>query len=228
MIDKVLEKRLASNKFFKFPNRHTQIFLSLLSESYDKILDVGCGKGYFTYVSAKEKKIKHSYGCDVYDEFQKDEIAPFVERAEYAQIENNILPFRDNEFDLVFSVDVIEHIVDDFNFVREKIRVCRSGGKVIIGTPNRWRIANIFLKIIGRLKYPRRMGRDTYGDVIHIREYSKKDLISLLQKENKINQNSLEIIPCWYGIPALNLGVDKMPRALEGICNFWFVGFNKK
>jgi len=72
------------------------------------------------------------------------------------------------------------------------------------------------------------LGKDTYGDAIHLREYKKNDLINLLRNNNHINLESLKIFPCWYGLPPLNLGVERLPVIFENFCNFWFIKFNKK
>ncbi len=45
------------------------------------------------------------------------------------------LPLRDSVFDLVVSVDVMEHIPDDKRTLREFSRVLRPGGLVMIHTP---------------------------------------------------------------------------------------------
>jgi SAM-dependent methyltransferase len=46
------------------------------------------------------------------------------------------LPFADNAFDLVVSIDVHEHLDDPLPVTRELARVSRSGGTVIVTTPN--------------------------------------------------------------------------------------------
>ena len=46
------------------------------------------------------------------------------------------LPFADGEFDCVISFQVIEHIKQDAEFVREIYRVLRPGGRFIVTTPN--------------------------------------------------------------------------------------------
>lgn len=48
------------------------------------------------------------------------------------------LPYADNSFDLLLSNEVIEHVRDDAQAVREMARVLRPGGRVIIFCPNRW------------------------------------------------------------------------------------------
>jgi SAM-dependent methyltransferase len=47
------------------------------------------------------------------------------------------LPFRNNTFDLVFNNEVIEHVADDCQTVREMVRVTRPGGHVVTFCPNR-------------------------------------------------------------------------------------------
>ncbi|MFI3330500.1 MAG: methyltransferase domain-containing protein [Rikenellaceae bacterium] len=42
-----------------------------------------------------------------------------------------------NSFDFVLSFQSIEHIPDDFYFMKEVVRVLRAGGKFIVSTPNK-------------------------------------------------------------------------------------------
>ena len=46
-----------------------------------------------------------------------------------------ILPFQENKFDLILTVDVMEHIEDDNATFREFSRVLRPGGYLIMHTP---------------------------------------------------------------------------------------------
>ena len=46
------------------------------------------------------------------------------------------LPYPDDRFDLVVSMDVIEHLVDPLPWVRELVRVLRPGGVALLTTPN--------------------------------------------------------------------------------------------
>jgi SAM-dependent methyltransferase len=45
------------------------------------------------------------------------------------------LPYRDERFDLVISIDVLEHVDDDASALREIYRVCRRGGMLIATVP---------------------------------------------------------------------------------------------
>ncbi len=223
-----LSYRLAKNSRHRFQREQTRVFLSLLAQRYENALDVGCGKGFFSYVGAREGKFKNLFACDVYRDYQEKEISPLVSYIEYRGIEKNRFPFEDGKFDLVFSLDVIEHVEDDELFLHENFRVCKSGGQIIIGTPNYWRITNSILRAFGKLHYPRVMGHDSYGPVTHIREYTKDDLHVLLANFSNQMNRGIRVIPCWYGIMQWNIGFDSLPKIFERYCQFWFVVLTKK
>lgn len=220
----LLEERYKNNTRSRFQQAQTQQFLKLLDKSYNQVLEVGCGKGYWSYVGAKHKKFINCHGCDTFNDWQAEEIKQYCETVKYRPIKNQTLPFPDKKFDLVFSLDVIEHIEDDLGFIKEHLRVCKKGGEIIIGTPNYWRITNILLLLLGRLKYPRNMGPDTYGDCIHLREYKRKELVNLVIKAGG---GKIKIYPCWIGILCLSLGIERFPKCLNNFCHFWFIKFTK-
>ncbi|MEW5721341.1 MAG: methyltransferase domain-containing protein, partial [Chloroflexota bacterium] len=50
---------------------------------------------------------------------------------------SEVLPFSDNSFDAVLLHEVIEHVADDRQTIREAQRVCKRGGRVVVFAPNR-------------------------------------------------------------------------------------------
>ncbi len=46
------------------------------------------------------------------------------------------LPFDDDHFDLVSAVEVVEHLVNGDNLIRNSYRVLKRGGHLILSTPN--------------------------------------------------------------------------------------------
>lgn len=174
-------------------------------------------------MGAKQRKFRECFGCDTFKDWQEKELKNYCHQTGYQEIKTKRLPYQSNQFDLVFSMDVIEHIKDDLTF-KEHLRVCRKGGEVIIGTPNYWRITNILLWLLGRLKYPRNMGPDSYGDCIHLREYKIQELVKLVITAGGKN---IKIYPCWIGILCLSLGIERFPKCLNNYCHFWFIKFTK-
>ena len=210
----------------KFQKAQEKTFSSILSNKSKNILEIGCGKGYFSYIAAKYKKINNLFGVDIYRDFQEKELKKIAKKVEYRSINKKNIPYKDNVFNSVFSMDVIEHVSDDKFFAKEHIRVCKKSGQVIIGTPNYYRLTNLPLIMTGRLKYPRDMGSDTYGRCIHLREYKKEELQKMAKYfENKKMITNVKIIPCWLGVMAINIGIDKFPKIFEKYCQFWFLVF---
>jgi SAM-dependent methyltransferase len=85
------------------------------------------------------------------------------------------LPFKDNIFDFIFSLEVIEHIRDDLSVMKELCRVLKPGGFLIITVP-------AFMCLWGF--------HDEKGG--HLRRYSKSDFIQLSKKAG------FKILTCSY------------------------------
>jgi SAM-dependent methyltransferase len=49
---------------------------------------------------------------------------------------NQSLPFDDGQFDLVYSIEVMEHLHRPYDTLRECFRVLKPGGWLIVSTPN--------------------------------------------------------------------------------------------
>ena len=89
-----------------------------------KVLDVGCGRGYFLN-RLQEKEYDNIYGLDLFDNLDLGK-ATYVK----GNIEN--LPFKDNEFDVITCSHTIEHLLDPQKSISELKRVAK---KVIITVP---------------------------------------------------------------------------------------------
>jgi len=57
---------------------------------------------------------------------------------------NETLPFADSEFDVVSCMEGIEHTLEPTMLIKELCRVTKSGGKIILSTPN---IQNIYSRL---------------------------------------------------------------------------------
>lgn len=45
------------------------------------------------------------------------------------------LPLADNQFDLITCLDIVEHIREDLDCVRESYRICKPGGHLVVSVP---------------------------------------------------------------------------------------------
>jgi SAM-dependent methyltransferase len=106
-----------------------KIFLDYCSpNSY--VLDVGCGTGRLAFVLADAGC--SVVGCDVSQAMlnklnEKKGDRGIVTRC----ADGKRLPFQDNEFDVVTSMDYLLHFPNWTEYLAEMIRVCRDGGLIL-------------------------------------------------------------------------------------------------
>ena len=91
-----------------------------------KILDIGAGDGSISSYFSKNNDV---FCVDVMDQ-RKNKGAKFKE------VKSAKLPFKNNEFDIVISNHVIEHIDEQETHLNEIKRVLKSNGICYISTPN--------------------------------------------------------------------------------------------
>lgn len=136
--DKIIDKRLNS----PYPIRryvHARQYESILRyvEPGAKVLDAGCGEGVLSVMMAR--KGATVTGCDI--------SRPNIERCRAYARENNVdiefiqadsenLPFKNENFDLVVSSHVLEHLPDFDQGLRELMRVTKKRTVVAIPTIN--------------------------------------------------------------------------------------------
>ena len=99
-----------------------------------RILDIGCGIG--AYVDKFRLLGGHAFGVDV----DAEKLAEASQKKHLHLLAVSIseaLPFPDNYFDVVVLHEVIEHVADDFQTIREAHRVVHRNGRLIVFAPNR-------------------------------------------------------------------------------------------
>jgi SAM-dependent methyltransferase len=99
-----------------------------------RVLDIGCGIG--TYVDKFRSLGGHGFGVDVDAEKLAD--GHRTKRLQLlAASVSEALPFPDNYFDVVVLHEVIEHVADDYQTIREAHRVVHRNGRIVVFAPNR-------------------------------------------------------------------------------------------
>lgn len=126
-----------------------------------KVLDLGCGTG------ALSTELAANYDVVSLD-FSSEALAFCQERGlkNLVHADAQVLPFPDASFDVVVSLDTLEHIPDDSAAVREAFRALKPGGTFIVNVPAyRW------------LWGPHDVA------LMHHRRYTKAQLLSLLRSQ---------------------------------------------
>ncbi|MFQ6083730.1 MAG: class I SAM-dependent methyltransferase [Candidatus Aminicenantia bacterium] len=95
------------------------------------ILDLGCAQGTLSYFLRKKGGTWISGDLD----FDNLKTAKEILKKNLIQIDQERIPFLDNSFDLIVTLDYLEHLKEDDQCLREIYRVLKLGGKVLISTP---------------------------------------------------------------------------------------------
>jgi len=109
--------------------------ISSLNLNQSKILDLGCGDGTRTKKIMKLVTAIEAYGIDINQTSLKEAEKKGITGIR-ADLNTDRLPFDDDYFDLILFLEVIEHLLNPDNALKEAYRVLKSRGHFIIMTPN--------------------------------------------------------------------------------------------
>jgi len=186
-----------------------QIIDKIVTEDNNKILDIGCSTGEFLNLYCDRN---YCYGIDISDE-SLNMIDKLKINVSVCDIDHENLPFDDNFFDIVYSSNTIEHIIDTHHFMEEIYRCLKPDGRLIIVCPNINQPISLLMQIF--LDLPPRGSARPYS--AHVRDFS----LRILKKTFEIH--NFKIVKVYgFGIyPFMgkisNIFLKIFPRAAEQI-----------
>lgn len=148
----------------------------------EQVLDVGCGEGRHSWEAYKHNNCS-IYSLDIQEAnlIKTRHVLRLMDEQEghngrWLMIRGDAvrLPFKDASFDRVICSEVLEHLVDDEQGIRELVRVLKDGGILAISVPTHlteaiyWRISWDYYHSPGG----------------HIRKYKASKLFKLLRQNN--------------------------------------------
>ena len=147
---------------------HSILLELICKKGRNIILNVGCGTG-------EDLEIISKFGKTIAMDISKETLSKVVQSDTIQLIRGDAenLPFREDVFDIVLMLDVIEHLENDEKSVQQVFTVMNGGGHLIISVPA---IPLLF------------SGHDV--GLGHLRRYTKKAFLDLVNNRFIIKRTS--------------------------------------
>lgn len=168
----------------KISPKHEKAIQYLEPRPNERILDVGCGRG--EVVEGCARMGASVIGCD-YSSDALEITRNYTTNGDIIRADASHFPFRDDVFDKVALLDIIEHLdqKDLEKCLAEAHRVLKKDGRVVISTPNRWRyLYRLIGSAYGWLAFWRENIQQEKNESWHINEQSSSSLKRTLSRYN--------------------------------------------
>jgi ubiquinone/menaquinone biosynthesis C-methylase UbiE len=119
-----------------FRRRAATIVEYLDPQPEDRILDAGCGLGFYLVLLDRVSR-SHVAGLERDGGRLRAALGPDGTKAGLFQGDVSAMPFADASFDKLIVSEVLEHLADDRAALAESLRVLRPGGVLAISVPNK-------------------------------------------------------------------------------------------
>ncbi len=165
----------------------------------ERVLDVGCGSAmYFHELLADTLSPSNIVGIDFSRaalNLAKTNISKEDQFITLSQADARVLPFDDNTFQVILAFEVLEHIWEDDQVVKEFYRVLKPGGYLVASMPSskHFPLGPIWLEFLieGKIALDEKVG--------HVRRYDKNMLLNLFRMSGF---NVKNILPYFHFVAA--------------------------
>jgi len=146
---------------------------SQLIPKNSKVLDIGCGNGNL---------LNFLRNCDYYGiDINEQSINQLIKKkikAKKADLNKEEIPFKNQKFDYILLLDVLEHVIDPIKLLQESKKRLKEKGKLIVTLPNDYHILN---KI--RFIFNKHLTEDPFAPYGHLHFFPIKTGEKLLLKQ---------------------------------------------
>jgi len=167
----------------------------------NRVLDIGCGKGFFSSLIAKKNKVT---GVDIINDLDPEaSLKQFIQTDLEKGLEDAFAQLNGSKFDKVLLPDVLEHLRFPEILLRDCHSVLDNHGQLLVSVPN---VANITVRLsllMGNWNYTER----GILDKTHYRFYTRRTARNLLESSGyEVIKEMMSVMPLElaFGLPANN------------------------
>ena len=202
--------------------RAREVIQQLELKDGEKVLDLGCGDGYYSYLLSQIPLNLKLTGIDSHKEAIETArtLVPKI-KATFIIGDAEKLPFAKDSFDKIIMSEVIEHVNDDMKVLREARRVLKKDGILVLTTPNKnysflWDPVNWTLEHLFNFHIKRGFFAGIWNQ--HLRLYKPEELRKRMEKAG-FKIVACELLTTWclpFSHYLLNLGCKLLFRKKLG------------
>lgn len=134
-----------------FAKRAEYIFTKIEEQKPKRILDIGCGRGFYVQALTMYDFPKEIHGIDVKEEYLKV-LRKKIKDKRVTIKQNDIynIKFPTNYFDCIIMSEVLEHLSEEVKALKSLKRILKENGQILVTVPNKnfpffWDPLNFFL-----------------------------------------------------------------------------------
>lgn len=171
-----------------FRRRAEVVIKNLSLKNGDKILEVGCGRGFYGYIIGTFfPKVSYT-GIDINEAHLRiAKVFAQTSNVNFRKADATKLPFANKFFDKIICTEVLEHIKNDRMALSELYRVLKPHGIAIITVPNKnypflWDPINWILERFFHTHVPSHILWFAGIWAYHVRLYGEDELLEKVKK----------------------------------------------
>lgn len=191
--------------------RRNAVFAALNLRTAERVLEVGCGGGFYAYEAAQ---FVGPEGAVRAIDISEDQIKSAQERcADVPWVKCKVgdavsLAYEDAEFDAIYGVQVLEYLPDIKRALQEFQRVLRPGGRIVI-------LATNWTSLVWNSRQPDRMRKALAGWRKHAPESDLPAILASMLREvglRLIHQVSVPVLNTSYNPSTLSYWAARLIR----------------
>lgn len=132
--DKYFKDRIAKEKKFGLWRSRMRVMMKGIKNGM-KVVELGCGQSLLLAEIKKNFPDCEVHGLD-FSPFVIKEARKVFPNINYRVGDFFKTPYQDNSFDYVLGGEIIEHVEDPDDLIKEMVRICKPGGFLVLSTPS--------------------------------------------------------------------------------------------